>query len=95
LLGRIRAECEVDPRVRQVGVIGRVRDQEFLDSRTPGDRVEDTVNLGRGHPRLLRNSNELGREHGLADHVPHNQVVTLGSSGASIHEARENSYENG
>jgi hypothetical protein len=95
LLGRIRAECEVDARVRQVGVTGRVRDPEFLNSRTPGDRVEDTVDLGRGHPRLLRNSNELGREHGLTDHVPRNQVVTLGGSGACVREARENGYEDG
>jgi len=93
LLGRIRAEREVDAGVCQVRVTGRICDPKFLDGRTFGDSAEALVDLGRRHPRLLRNSNELGREHGFADHVPRNQVVTLGSSEARIREARQNSQE--
>src|SRR4051794_10208222 len=73
----------------------RICDPEFLDSRTPGDRVENTVDLGSHHPCLLRSSNELSGEHGLADHVPRNQVVTPGSSGARVRETRKNDREDG
>ncbi|WP_153885316.1 hypothetical protein [Microvirga tunisiensis] len=31
----------------------------------------------------------------MTDHVPRNQIVTLGSSGACIREAGENGYEDG